>query len=376
MALDIANIPIVDHHSHPLRRTQPEIPSEWHGYFTESSDPGIIHKHVPYLPFFQYSVKALSTLLECEADAAAIIKKRDQLGLAAWGKLMVEDANIKTMLMDYGFRGPESYNHEEMKSLLPCRIEPILRLETLAQELVLSQDRFSQFMDAYIAAVESARANGYVALKSIIAYRTGLDIREWSPGEVEAEFSRVKEQALQDGKIRLASAPMNDTLVLRALEIASRQEMPFQFHTGFGDADVDLRLANPLHFRPWLQSGKFAQVPWVILHMGYPYLRESAYLSSIYANVFVDLSLAIPFAISESQSMLVELLGLAPTSKLLYASDGFSIPELFWLGAKVCRAALTRVLDQLVTDHILTVEQAYALAEQILFRNSALIYKL
>ena len=110
--------------------------------------------------------------------------------------------------------------------------------------------------------------------------------------------------------------------------------------------------------------------------MGYPYLRESAYLSSIYPNIFVDLSLAIPFAVSEIPAMLLQLLGLAPTSKLLYASDGFSVPELFWLGAQACRTALGRVLDQLVADNILTKGKAYASAEQILYRNSETLYNL
>jgi hypothetical protein len=376
MALDLSDIPIVDHHAHPLRREPPAAPDSWLGFFTESSDPDLVLQHVPHTLFFQYAVQALAGLLGCEASPAAILKGRDVLGQRGWAELLIRDANIKTMLMDYGFRGKESYNHAEMKDLLPCRIEPILRLETLAQELILKLDTFDQVMDAFVAEVENAGSNGYVALKSIIAYRTGLDIREWSPAEVESAFLKVKEQARIAGKVRLASPPVNDILVLRALDIANRQEMPVQFHTGYGDSDVDLRLANPLHFRPWLQSAKYSRVPWVLLHMGYPYLRESAYLCSIYSNIFVDLSLAIPFAVGEIPSMLLQLLGLAPTSKLLYASDGFSVPELFWLGAKACRTALGRVLDQLVGDDILTGEKAYTSAEQILYRNSEILYHL
>jgi uncharacterized protein len=376
MDLDLSDIPIVDHHAHPLRRVQPATPDEWLGYFTESNYPDFVLHHVPHSLFFQYAVQALSGLLGCEANAVDILEGRDTLGQQEWAKLLIQNANIKTMLMDYGFRGKESYTHSEMKDLLPCRVEPILRLESLAQDLILEQATFDQFLDAFVANVEEAGVNGNVALKSIIAYRTGLDIREWSHEQTESAFLHVKEQAKRDGKVRLASQPVNDMLVLHALEIANRQGMPFQFHTGYGDSDVDLRLANPLHFRPWLQSGKFTRVPWVILHMGYPYLRESAYLSSIYPNIFVDLSLAIPFAVGEAQSMLVQLLGLAPTSKLLYASDGFSVPELFWLGAKACRTALGRVLDQFVVDNILTTEKAHVSAEQILFRNSESLYSL
>jgi predicted TIM-barrel fold metal-dependent hydrolase len=151
--------------------------------------------------------------------------------------------------------------------------------------------------------------------------------------------------------------------------------MPVQFHTGYGDSDVDLRLANPLHFRPWLQSGKFTRRAMGDPAYGLP-LPANRISSSIYPNIFVDLSLAIPFAIGEAQAMLVQLLGLTPTSKLLYASDGFSVPELFWLGAKACRTALGRVLDQFVAENILTAEKAYASAEQILYRNSELLYNL
>jgi hypothetical protein len=152
--------------------------------------------------------------------------------------------------------------------------------------------------------------------------------------------------------------------------------MPVQFHTGFGDADVNLLLANPLHFRPLLQRDRYSRVPWVILHMGYPYVRESAYLASIYGNVYVDLSLTIPFAPSEAPILLTQLFGLAPTSKLMYASDGFSVPELFWLGARIGRAALTRVLDDQVGAGMLTPGEAHAVARQILFENAQSVYRL
>ena len=61
--------------------------------------------------------------------------------------------------------------------------------------------------------------------------------------------------------------------------------MPVQIHTGFGDADLDLREANPLHLRPLLESGRYANVPFVLLHASYPYVRELGYLAAIYANV-------------------------------------------------------------------------------------------
>jgi hypothetical protein len=139
---------------------------------------------------------------------------------------------------------------------------------------------------------------------------------------------------------------------------------------------VDLLRANPLHFRPLLQSDRYTRVPWVILHMGYPYVRESGYLASIYGNVYVDLSLAIPFAPSEASMLLTQLFGLAPMSKLMYASDGFSVPELFWLGAKIGRAALARVLEDQVSLGTLSAAEADKVAGQVLSGNAQRVYRL
>jgi uncharacterized protein len=381
MPLDLSDIPIIDHHAHALFRRPPATVAEWLGFFTESRDPVLVSGHVADTLFFRYAVKALAGLLGCEPTAESVLTARDQLSgaghpaeVSAWSNLLVRDANVATMLIDYGFRGPENYGPEEMGKLLPCRLEPILRLETLAQELVLTCDTLDQFLDAYRAEVEGARGAGYVALKSIIAYRTGLVIREWTYDEVAAAFKPLKEQARRDAAIRLASPPINDTLLLTALTIAEQQAMPVQFHTGYGDADVNMLLANPLHFRSLLQSNRYNHIPWVILHMGYPYVRESGYLASIYGNVYVDLSLAIPFAPSEAPMLLTQLLGLAPTSKLMYGSDGFSVPELFWLGARSARAALARVLEDQISAGILSACEAETVAGQILFGNAQRVY--
>ncbi len=376
MPLDLSEIPIVDHHAHALLRRPPATVSEWLGFFSESRDPALVAGHVPNTLFFRYAVKALSALASCKPTPEAVLAARDDRGEEGWLDLLLGDANIDVMLVDYGFRSADNYDHAEMCRLLPCRVGSILRLETLAQELILQYDTFAEVRDAFVAEVEGARDAGYVALKSIIAYRTGLAVRTWPLDEIEAAFRPVREQARRSGEVRLASPPINDTLLLHALDIAEHQRLPVQFHTGFGDADVDLLLANPLHFRPLLQSERYRHVPWVILHMGYPYVREAGYLAGLYANVFVDLSLAIPFVLSEAETLVTQLLGLAPVSKLLYASDGFSIPELYWLAARVGRATLARVLEQQVTKGALTTAEALEAAGLILAGNAEVVYDL
>ena len=78
---------------------------------------------------------------------------------------------------------------------------------------------------------------------------------------------------------RLTSKPLLDYIFGIAAEWCATHDLPLHLHTGFGDRDVDLRLANPLHLRPLLESGRLGQSPLVLLHASYPYAREAAYLA-------------------------------------------------------------------------------------------------
>ena len=94
-----------------------------------------------------------------------------------------------------------------------------------------------------------------VAFKSIAAYRTGLDVRPVSAEAARAGFEIIQRQP-HPGPVRLADKDLLDFLLARALEVAARQRLPVQLHTGFGDPDLDLRLANPLCLRRQLEDAK------------------------------------------------------------------------------------------------------------------------
>ena len=257
-----------------------------------------------------------------------------------------------------------------------CRIEPILRLETMAQELILKHETFDQVVDAFVATVEGARAQGHVGLKSIIAYRTGLAIRETSKSEAAEVFGPVKERARREGSVRLADKPLNDYLLLRALEVAEKQALPLQFHTGLGDNDLDMLYANPLHMRPLFESTRYEQVPFVLLHASYPYVRELGYLASLYSNVWMDMGLAIPFATLDIPAVWKQAFSLTPTSKILFSTDAYSLPEIYWLAARWGRWGLSQVLEELIAMRAFTGDEALEVASQILHGNAEKLYAL
>jgi len=277
------------------------------------------------------------------------------------------------VLCDYGYQGDEAYSHSEMKTLLPCPVRPILRLETLAQTLIVEHKTFDEMVDAFIARVGRAREDGYVALKSIAAYRTGLAIEIPTRAEASAAYPPLQATAQHDGRVRLASKPLLDYLLWRALEQAAAQALPLQFHTGFGDRDADLREANPLHLRTLIEHAK---TPLVLLHAGWPFYREASHLASLYSHVWLDLSLAVPFATTGIPTMLRDILGMAPFSKVLFATDAFTMPEIYWLAARWGRWGLGQALGSFVRAGFLQQEEAWAAAEAILAENARELYSL
>lgn len=372
--MDLSGIPIVDHHAHPLLR--PEATGDASGFrrwFTESSDPEIHAGHVVHSLFYRTSLQFLAERLECEADLKTILAARAAQPEEIWVRDLFSEANISLLLCDYGYGGKEAYDHSEMLALLPCPVWPILRLESLAEECIVRNETFAAMQDNFVAEVSRARANGFVALKTIIAYRSGLAIGPSDVDGARADFTRLKKEMGRSDRLRLAQKSLVEFLLWQALDQAVTQDLPVQFHTGFGDNDADLLSANPLHLRHVIERSG-AQI--VILHTGWPFFRESAHLSAIYGNVWLDLSLAIPFATSGIPAMLRDMLGMAPFSKIMFATDAFTMAEIYWLAARWGRWGLGKVLEEFVSERFLSADQAWSAAERILGGNARQLYGL
>jgi uncharacterized protein len=371
--LDFAAVPVLDHHCHALLRPGPLAPAEFQQFFTESLDPTVWARDVPATVFFRWALRELAAFLGCAPTVDAVLATRAAVG-DGLAERMLRDANIAVLLVDLGYQVGEMATLGELSARLPCRIHSILRLETLAQDLILRHERFDAVVDAFVAAVEGARATGHVGLKSIIAYRTGLAVGTPRRADAARAFGPLRARARREGRIRLDAKPVTDYLLRAALDVAARQALPVQLHTGFGDADVDLLQSNPLLLRPLLEDRRFAAVPFVLLHGAYPYVRELSYLAALYPNVHVDLGLAIPHVASDLPAVVRQALSLAPTSRVLFSSDASGLPDLYWLAARWGRRALGTVLEELVREGALGSDEALGMAGDILGQNAARLY--
>ncbi len=375
MALDLSSIPIVDNHCHSLLREQPPDDAAFRIHLTESYFPEIARDDVPHSLFYHWTIRELALLLECEPTADAVHAARRERGLAWLTREIVARGNFKTWLIDTGYGAEATFSLDELRGVAPLRIEEILRLEPLIERLILGSASFNGFLNAYRSAIADLRSRGIVGMKSVIAYRTGLQLEAVDRATAAAAYIEVREIGKRDGWLRIESKPLLDHLIVIAVEESARQGVPIQFHTGLGDPDLDLTKVDPAALR-LIFSDRYRAAPIVLLHTGYPYVRSLAYLAAMFPNVYADMGEAILFAAGEATEITRELLGLAPASKILFSTDASLIPELYWVGARLGRRALGRVLDEHVADGAIDERTAIDWAERILWRNSERVYGL
>jgi uncharacterized protein len=376
--IDLTRVPVVDNHCHGVSRDQTfDDLAIWRQCFTESTDPGMARDHVASTAFYQRLIRTLADFLGCEPEERAVFAARTRREGRELTGALLHAANVDTLLLDTGFPPSEEvFPVSELAEIGGCRTGPMLRLEILMESLLAEHHSLEDVKEALVAELHDVRRRGYVALKSIAAYRTGLDIREWSREEAEASFHEYRRVA-GAGHARLVHKPLLDTLLHVAFAQAARQEVPVQFHVGYGDTDTDLLLGNPLYLRPVLQRPDYHGMPVVLLHECYPYTRQGGYLAAVYENVYLDLSYGIPLlGYGEMLSFTRQALGVAPSSKLMYSSDGIGVPELHWISAIDGRRAIGEALGELVSQGELDLVVAEATGEDVLRANATRLYRL
>lgn len=369
--LDLWNIAAIDQHAHNLLTESSAKGYPYPAAFTEGHEREIVNHHARHSLFYCRSLRDIAQLLACEPEEEAIVECRQEMGLEKLTQRCFQASKLKAIFLDDGFLPSEILPVEWHAQFVP--VQRILRLEYLAENLFTQIDNFSIFLERFRSEIDPP-PTGVVAFKSIAAYRMGLDIQQTPRDFAEHRFYQLKKEA-QNQPVRLADKPLIDFLVTQALEIAAKHRIPVQFHTGFGDPDLDLQLSNPLCLRSLLEDQCFRNVPIVLLHASYPYTPEAGYLASVYSQVYLDCGLAVPFlSVAGMRRVMQQLLELAPTSKIMYSSDAHNIPELYYLGAKWGREVLAQVLDEAIKDSDLTAKEAESVAMAILCENAQALH--
>lgn len=300
----IRKCPIIDNHAHPLLKPDALTKYPLISITTEAAGDAIHATHTSLAHI--RGVKQLAHVLDCGQTWEAVVGAIEQRRIEDYEDWVSECLDgIETILVDDGLDAlddVQDYAWHDSFTRSACK--RIVRIETVAGRILHkhatdfegSEEQdvealFDKFFDEFDAAMAEAIADPeVVGFKSVICYRTGLDI----PAVVDlalakASFNEIVTDYAGPADIaRLQHPGLNDLIVHHAAKLISampnREKKPIQFHTGLGDNDITLTKASPSHLQTFIRT--FPTVPIVLLHASYPFTRELGYLATVYANVY------------------------------------------------------------------------------------------
>ncbi len=321
-------------------------------------------------------VRELSSYFGVERSLEAVVDARNQAiagGYREYVGKLYESAQIDGVVFDDGYPLPQ-LNMATVREQIPVTCAPIYRIEPLIVDLLkreLSWTEFSQAFDDTI--VDAVRNKGYVGVKSVIAYRTGLDV---SPLSRSSDQGFQALDAIKRGLGGGSMKKLRDHLLCRSLELCTELGVPMQIHTGMGDYEVNLVLARPAYLLDLLRFPAYRACTVILVHTGYPYQREAGYMAHVLPRVYCDISEGVPFSGSGAAAILRELIEMAPLHKICYGSDAYSVPEGIYASAKIGKRIVTQVMTELIADDVLTEAEAQDVGEMILSGTTKRIYNL
>jgi uncharacterized protein len=368
----VAEQALVDHHCHGvLQRDTDEATLE--SLLTEGTGwpGGSVFDSQAGLAFRRLCPPVLG--LPPHAELGDYLVRRTELGATEVSKRFLMAAGASVLCVDTGYTPEPITSPAELGGLAGATAHEIVRLERVAEDVGAAGVGAAGFADAVRSALDTRTASA-VGVKSIAAYRTGLDLRAERPSdfEVTAAAGRwLASGAGQPGSLRLADETLQRFLVWCGVDL----RLPVQFHVGYGDSDVDLHRCNPLLLTPLLRAIQPTGVPVMLLH-NYPYHREAGYLAQVFPHVYVDAGLATHNLGFRAPALLAEALELAPFGKFLYSSDAFGLPELYYLGATLFRSALSEFLQAGLEKDLYTERVAIRLTRMLCADNAKRAYRL
>ncbi len=364
---------LIDHHVHGVVTAEPDR-EDIDSMLTEAVAPG-----PPGATAFDtqlgFAVRRwCAPLLDLDplAPADAYVSRRVELGGAESARRLLTAAGVDAWLVDTGYQRDSVTTPAGLAELSGTPAWEIARLEAIAERVAGGGVRAHSFGDALTDAVNQA-AGAAVGFKSIAAYRGGLslDPARPRPPEVTAAAGRWLRELEHAASPRLE----DQVLIRHGIWAALDTGRPLQLHTGYGDPDSRLHLADPSLLHDFLAASQDTGAAVMLLHC-YPYHRQAGALANLFPHVYMDIGEALNHVGARSAAVLAEALELTPFYKMLYSSDAFGLAELHYLGAAGFRRDLATVTGSFVADGAWSADDAGRVSEMIGSGNARRVYGL
>ncbi|REH42756.1 hypothetical protein BCF44_110255 [Kutzneria buriramensis] len=304
------------------------------------------------------------------------LDRRREWGWRRVSTELLRAAGVRSWLLDTGLTGADDTPLTEpadFAELAGGDAFEVVRLESVAERIASTDVSVDDFLDFVEIHLRDAIGAGAVGLKSVVAYRTGLELPAEPPTDVEVN-------AAASAWLRWNGQRLDDPILLAWLvhlgaRLSAELHVPLQLHTGFGDDDIRLHRADPALLGDFLRATKSTGATIALLHT-WPFHRHAGYLAHLFPHVLVDIGLAIPYVGDRAGAVLAELLELAPFGSVCFSSDGYGLPELHHLGAVLWRRALGRLVDGWIADDVMTAADAELAAVNLSAGNCCRAYGL
>jgi uncharacterized protein len=385
--IDISDVPVVDNHVHPWRASTRHVSADGLAAEIAFSDSVVASVRQTFLPMEQlgpslklfrdtnlgarYLLTELARFLQVDGNWSAVEAARNaaaQADYRAWTGRLFEDVGLDALLVDEGGAQPR-ITLDELGAIAPVRLRRVARSDNFVRDLLQTEDTWPAFFRRYQEELDAAVQDGAVAFKSVIAYRTGLDIQPVSEADARRDFEahRLEEERAQ--------TVFRDFLFCHTMDVARERGLWMHVHTGVGDPDIVYERANPALLYPLLHSERFRTNRVVLVHGGWPWVGEAAAMVAILPNVYLDVSEGALFGMPNIRQRIMEALEACPYAKILYGADG-SLPEALWIGARRFKRVLAQVLSDLAAEGFCSPGEAVQAARMILHDNAARLYGL
>ncbi|MGH7697979.1 MAG: hypothetical protein ACRENV_04800, partial [Candidatus Dormibacteria bacterium] len=119
----------------------------------------------------------LARHLGCEVEDLGPARAEASADWDAYVRRLFSDANIRGLVLDPGWSDADPATaSSDLAQLSQCPVRAIMRVDPLVDQLIADGAGAGEVLERVEAAVAGAPAQGYVGLKTILAYRTGLAV--------------------------------------------------------------------------------------------------------------------------------------------------------------------------------------------------------
>ncbi|MGI9253395.1 MAG: hypothetical protein ACR2J8_06595, partial [Thermomicrobiales bacterium] len=211
---DFTQIPVIDNHCHPyLFEVDPERykPLDTFVGTQDGTPESLAHREA--MIYQSWATRELAKFLGCAPTTRDVAQARAAVGdEGEYVTRLFASEGVQGLVIDTGYPQPP-VDMTAFRRRVPTTLYPVYRIEPPIKALLDRRvDEFSAFVSAFEAGIRQAiREDGFIAVKSIIAYRTGLDLD--LANESDEAGARGLAMALAEPERMMASKVLRDHLI-------------------------------------------------------------------------------------------------------------------------------------------------------------------